>query len=222
MNTVLVVAAHTDDEVLGCGGTIARHADEGDAVYAVFIADGVSSRKHASQGDYSSRKIAAENARIILGIRKNYYLGFPDNRLDSIPLIEIIQPLEEIIQKMRPTIIYTHHHGDLNVDHRITHQATMTACRPMPGASIQAIYAFEVMSSTEWSTPIREPFVPTHYIEVTHHLKSKIEALKAYQVEMREAPHSRSFDHLESLAHHRGYSVGVVAAEAFATVRTIK
>ena len=220
--TVLIVAAHTDDEALGCGGTIARHVAEGDNVYAVFMADGVSSRAQADQNDLATRNAAAEYAREILGIRENFYLGLADNRLDSFPLIEVIQCLEPIIRKLQPNIIYTHHHGDLNVDHRITHQATLTACRPMPGSSIQAIYAFEVMSSTEWATPTAGPFVPNHYVDISDQLNTKIDALRAYQLEMRDAPHSRSIEHLAHLAHHRGHTVGVVAAEAFVTVRTVR
>lgn len=222
MKTVLIVAAHTDDEVLGCGGTIARHVAEGDVLYAVFIADGVSSRAQGGQDDLASRNAAAEHAREILGVRENFYLGLPDNRLDSLPLIEVIQRLEPIIRKLQPNIIYTHHHGDLNVDHRITHQAVLTACRPMPDSSVQAIYAFEVMSSTEWATPTAGPFVPNHYVDISDQLNTKIDALRAYQLEMRDAPHSRSIEHLRHLAHHRGHSLGMLAAEAFVTVRTVR
>jgi N-acetylglucosamine malate deacetylase 1 len=222
MNTVLVVVAHTDDEVLGCGGTIARHVDDGDAVYGIFIADGVSSRMDANQTDLATRNEAAENARIILGIKENFYLGLPDNRMDSIPLIDVVQKLEQIIDRLKPNIVYTHHHSDLNVDHQIAHQAVLTACRPVPGSGIQSIYTFEVMSSTEWAAPMSKPFVPDHYVEISYYLSTKNNALKAYELEMREAPHSRSFQHLEALARHRGHSVGVTAAEAFATVRTIR
>jgi LmbE family N-acetylglucosaminyl deacetylase len=220
--TVLIVAAHTDDEALGCGGTIARHVAEGDVVYAVFMADGVSARAQADRDDLANRNAAAEHAREILGIRENVYLGLPDNRLDSLPLIEVIQRLEPIVRQLQPNIIYTHHHGDLNVDHRITHQAVLTACRPMPGSHVQAIYAFEVMSSTEWATPTAESFVPNHYVDISDQLNAKMAALRAYQVEMRDAPHSRSIEHLTHLAHHRGHTVGVVAAEAFVGVRTVR
>jgi LmbE family N-acetylglucosaminyl deacetylase len=220
--TVLIVAAHTDDEALGCGGTIARHVAEGDIVYAVFMADGVTSRAQAGQDDLGNRNAAAEDARKILGISENFYLRLPDNRLDSLPLIEVIQHLEPIISKLQPNIIYTHHHGDLNVDHRITHQAVLTACRPMPGSSVQAIYAFEVMSSTEWATPTAEPFVPNHYVDISNQLETKLDALRAYRLEMRDAPHSRSIEHLVHLAHHRGHTMGLISAEAFIVVRTVK
>ena len=222
IKTILVVAAHSDDEALGCGGTIARHVSEGDIVYAIFVADGISSRDQAGQKDIENRTFAAERARNILGIRENFYLGLPDNRLDSLPLIEVVKGVEKILHKPKPNIIYTHHHGDLNVDHRVTHQAVMTACRPIPSSSVTEIYAFEVMSSTEWATPIAEPFVPNYYVDISSQLCIKSEALKAYQQEMREAPHSRSIEHSLYLAHHRGHSVGVVAAEAFMAVRTIR
>lgn len=219
--SVLIVAAHTDDEALGCGGTIARHVAEGDVVNAIFMADGVSSRTEATQDELVNRNAAAEHAREILGIRENVYLGLPDNRLDSLPLIEVIQRIEPIVRKLRPNIIYTHHHGDLNVDHRITHQAVLTACRPMPGCTVQAIYAFEVMSSTDWATPTAQPFIPNHYVDISAQLSTKLDAIKAYQLEMRDAPHSRSTEHLNMLARHRGYSVGMMAAEAFMTIRTL-
>ncbi len=221
-NCVLVVAAHTDDEALGCGGTIARHVAEGDTVYAIFMADGVTSRASAYQEDQLARNAAAECAKEILGIKENFYLGLPDNRMDSIPLINVVKKLEPIIEGLKPNIVYTHHHGDLNVDHHITHQAVMTTCRPVPGYSVRTIYAFEVMSSTDWSTPREKPFLPNTYINVTSYLEIKQAALKCYEIEMRHAPHSRSHENIEYLARHRGHNVGIHAAEAFELVRMIK
>jgi LmbE family N-acetylglucosaminyl deacetylase len=222
MKNILIVAAHTDDEALGCGGTIARHVAEGDNVYAVFMADGVTSRGEGEQKKLAERESASEHARQILGTRENFYLGLPDNRLDSLPLIEVIRRLEPIIGMLQSDTIYTHHNGDLNVDHRITHQAVMTACRPMPGSTVREIYAFEVMSSTEWATPTAEPFLANHFVDITNYLDTKLRALQAYKVEMRDAPHSRSVDHLDHLARHRGHTVGLAAAEAFVTVRTLR
>jgi LmbE family N-acetylglucosaminyl deacetylase len=220
-NCVLVVAAHTDDEALGCAGTIARHVAEGDTVHAVFMADGVTSRAGASQENLLGRNAAAEKARAILGITENFYLGMPDNRMDSIPLIDVVQKLEPFIDKLQPNIVYTHHLGDLNIDHRITHQAVMTACRPQPGSSVRAIYAFEVMSSTEWATATANPFLPNYFVDISKYLIKKNHALNAYHAEMRKTPHSRSTEHLKNLASHRGQSVGVLAAEAFMSIRVI-
>jgi LmbE family N-acetylglucosaminyl deacetylase len=218
---VLIVAAHCDDEVLGCGGTIARHVYEGDVVYTVFMTDGESSRPNADQNSLVIRYSAAEQARKILGIKENFFLNFPDNRLDSFPLIEVIKRLQLIIDQLRPNIIYTHHHGDLNIDHTITHRAVMTACRPLPGHSVREIYAFEVVSSTDWAAPFADPFIPNYYVDISSHLSKKLDALKAYEIEMREAPHSRNLEHLTQLAHHRGHTVGVIASEAFSMIRCL-
>ena len=221
MRTVLIVAAHTDDEALGCGGTIARHVAEGDTVYAVFLADGVTSRPDASTAQLDQRNSAAANAHEILGIKKVYMLGFPDNRMDGIPLLDLVQRLEEVLERVRPEIVYTHHFGDLNVDHRITHQATLTACRPIPRASVKEIYAFEVLSSTEWNTPGVTPFVPNVFVDISDYLDTKISALRAYELEMREEPHSRSIENAIRLAGLRGNTVGVKAAEGFSLVRAL-
>ena len=220
--TVVVVAAHSDDEALGCGGTIARHVAEGDTVHAVFMADGVSSRSGSAGEELRDRLAAARRAHEILGIQRVEYLGLPDNRMDSTPMLDIVKGLERVLQSMAPEIIYTHHHGDLNVDHRITHQAVMTACRPTPGATVRAIYGFEVLSSTEWATPQQDPFLPNAYVDISAFLETKLQAVRAYYTEMREHPHSRSIEHVECLARHRGYSVGVPAAEAFMVTRIVR
>ena len=221
MKKILVVAAHPDDEALGCGGTIARHAIEGDLVHLVLMADGVYSRSNITSEDFERRMAALKSAQSILGISSVDYLGLPDNRMDSIQLLDIVQKLEPIIENKQPTIVYTHHHGDLNIDHRITHEAVMTACRPMPNFSVKEIYGFEVMSSTEWASPIHSTFIPSFFVDISKQLPIKIKALEAYAEEMRSVPHSRSIKHIEVLARHRGYSIGVEAAEAFEVYRVI-
>ncbi len=220
--TVLIVAAHADDEALGCGGTIARHAAEGDSVYLVLMADGVNSRTGASEADMELRLSAADRTQQILGITEVHHLSFPDNRMDSIPLLDIVQELEPVVQRIAPSVIYTHHHGDLNIDHRRTQEAVMTACRPQPGCSVKEIYGFEVLSSTEWATPQTEPFTPTLYVDISAQFPAKLAALEAYAEEMRSTPHSRSVEHAEVLAQHRGYSIGVQVAEAFVVYRMIR
>lgn len=220
--TVLVVAAHADDEVLGCGGTLAKHVAAGDKVHVVFVADGVTSRGGAGQEDLVRRQRATESARNILGISTMAFLNLPDNRLDSLPLLDIVQPLEALIGKLAPEIIYTHHYGDLNVDHRLAHQAVMTACRPLPGGTVREILAFEVMSSTEWSSPGLAPFLPDLFVDISVHMEIKMQALEAYGLEIRVPPHSRSMEHMRSLSKHRGYCVGVDAAEAFMVMRVLR
>jgi len=134
-------------------------------------------------------------------------------------LTDISKGCEVKNSKINPEIVYTHHIGDLNVDHQVTHKVVMTACRPQPGFCVKTIYAFEVLSSTEWQTPSLVPFVPNVFIDITDYLSVKMDASKAYHKEMREVPHSRSLQHIELLAKHRGYTVGIHAAEAFMLVR---
>lgn len=220
--TVLIVAAHADDEALGCGGTVARHTAEGDEVHAIFMADGVNSRANSAVGYLPRRIAAARQAHKILGLQSVKYLEFPDNCMDSVPLLKIVQTLEAVIDTLSPQVIYTHHHGDLNIDHRITHSAVMTACRPQPEGTVREIFSFEVLSSTEWATPTQDPFLPNAFVDISDYLDQKIQALQAYQLEMRSAPHSRSIEHVECLARHRGNSVGVGAAEAFMLIRQIR
>lgn len=221
--TVLVVVAHADDEALGCGGTIARHVAAGDHVHVIFVADGVTSRLGAGGEEQARRQQAAENARKVLGISEISFLGFADNRLDSLPLLDIVQPLELCINKLAPKIVYTHHYGDLNVDHRVTHQAVMTACRPLPDATVREILTFEVMSSTEWSSVGWAPFLPNLFVNISAaQLEVKMRALEAYGLEMRDSPHSRSLEHMRCLAQHHGNCVGFDAAEAFMVIRQLR
>ena len=222
MKTILVVAAHADDEALGCGGTIAKHVASGDLVYVAFLADGVTSRLESNESDHYLRETAAENAQKIFGTKKYYMLGFPDNRMDSLGLLDIVQKLEKVVQEVQPQVVYTHHIGDLNIDHRITHQATMTACRPVPGSSVEEIYAFEVLSSTEWQSPGYLPFLPNVFVDISNFVEIKEQVLEKYSEEMRPAPHSRSIENCIRQNAVRGSSVGVLYAEAFECIRYIK
>jgi LmbE family N-acetylglucosaminyl deacetylase len=218
---VLVVAAHADDEVLGCGGAIARHVHDGDNVQVIFMADGVSSRKGEKSDHNIKRNQARDEALRILGVSGYIALDLPDNRMDSMPLLDIVQAIEPLVREIQPVRIYTHHQGDLNVDHRITHQAVLTACRPIPGACVREILCFEVMSSTEWAFPGLADFIPNAFIDIGGFLQVKMDALASYALEMHQPPHSRSLEHIKILAAHRGMSVGVDAAEAFALARAI-
>lgn len=221
-NKVLIIVAHSDDEALGCGGTIAKHTSQNDEVYAVFLADGVSSRPKSQIAEIEQRAKAAEKAAQLLGIKQSFTLGFPDNRMDSVPLLDIVQKIEAIIEHLQPNIIYTHHHGDLNIDHRVTHQAVLTACRPQPGFCVQKIYSFEVLSSTEWQDPQFAPFTPNVFVDISQQIQAKQQALEAYQIEMRPAPHSRSIENSLRQAALRGASIGVEYAEAFMLIREIQ
>lgn len=220
---VLVVVAHADDEVLGCGGTMALHSQQGDDVQVVILADGVSSRGIPNDNDYIDRECAAENSCKVLGIKPPIYLGLPDNKLDSLPLLDIVFKIESIVDQFSPEIIYTHNSTDLNIDHRITYQALMTACRPLPGSSVKKILSFEVLSSTEWSNDgLGTSFSPNYFVDVTTTANKKMEALQCYELEMRDFPHSRSFSVVQALMTYRGASVGITSAEAFSVQRIIK
>ncbi len=154
---LLVIVAHPDDEVLGCGGTIARLASEGQEVYCLILGEGITSRYDQRdtvvEDGLKQLKLEAEQAAKILGIKKAFFKNYPDNRFDTIPLLTIVKAIEEIKREIEPDIIYTHHQGDLNIDHQITFKAVLTACRPMKGQTVKEIYSFEVPSSTEWSSP---------------------------------------------------------------------
>lgn len=219
--TVLILAAHPDDEVLGCGGTMARFANEGSDVHVVFLADGVSARQTNSVSieintESCARRDAARFAGDILGVKSVIFGEFPDNRMDSIDLLDIVQFIERQVDFYKPEMIFTHHANDLNIDHRIVHQATMTACRPQPGHCVQTILFFEVQSSTEWQMPASASiFAPNWFVDITDYLDVRTRALEAYADEMRPWPHSRSLKAVEHLVHWRGATVGVIAAEAF-------
>ncbi len=220
---ILVVAAHPDDEALGCGGTIARHVDEGAEVQVLFLADGVGARGVSSNHiDYQARKSAAHSAAEKLGIRRIQFLGLPDNRLDNVDLLDVVKPIELLIRDFRPSLIFTHHGGDLNIDHRVSHAAVLTACRPQPGSSVSQILLFETPSSTEWGDPSIGPaFRPTLYVGIEEQMGRKMAALRCYEAEMRSFPHARSIQAIEALARIRGCTVGLPAAEAFVIFREI-
>lgn len=219
---ILVIAAHPDDEVLGCGGTIARHVNDGDQVYVLCMTNGVSARKKSSANDIKVRGLAAQKASNILGVAAFHSFSFPDNRLDSIDLLEIVSSLETILPQINPEIIYTHHFGDLNIDHQITYKAVLTACRPLPGSKIKEIYSFEIPSSTDWTYSNINHFLPNFFVDISPYMERKRLALNAYSIEMRESPHARSNNNIEAISVFRGNSVGVDFAEAFQVVRIIK
>ena len=137
-------------------------------------------------------------------------------------LLEVIKPVEALINELKPQVIYTQHGSDLNVDHRIVHQAVVTACRPAPGVCVRAIYGYETASSTEWTSPaMGDGFRPVHFVDISKTLARKRKALECYASEMRPFPHARSMEGVEALARWRGVSAGVEAAEAFTVVREI-
>jgi len=222
MRQVLVIAAHPDDEVLGCGGTMACHADQGDEVHLVILAEGVTSRDERGDGDALSEELATladctRRSSKVLGVKSILLHNFPDNRMDSLDQLDINKFVEKLIHEFQPEILYTHHVGDVNIDHRKIHEAVVTTCRPIPGNhQVETILFFETQSSTEWQPPGSSiPFVPDWFVDITDTFDQKLAALKKYESEMRPWPHARSIKAVEHLARWRGANIGVEAAEAF-------
>ncbi|OAB58145.1 GlcNAc-PI de-N-acetylase [Phormidium willei BDU 130791] len=219
----LVIAAHPDDEVLGCGGSIAAQNSQGNSVQVMFLADGVSSRGGEASAELQRRHDAAHTAAELLGIESVSFADFPDNQLDTVPLLRVVQRIEERITQYQPDTILTHHAGDVNIDHQCVHQAVITACRPQPGYPVKTLLFFEVPSSTEWQPPgSAAAFLPNWFIDISDTLERKLEALAAYSEELRDFPHPRSVEAVEALARWRGATVGVRAAEAFVLGRRIE
>lgn len=220
---VLVVAAHPDDEALGCGATIAKWARAGARVQIAFMTDGVGSRGIAEPGVQAARRVAARKAAQILGAAEPVFGDLPDNRCDGVPLLDIVQDVETLVRQFRPDTVLTHHAGDLNVDHQRVHEAVMTACRPQAGHPVRACLLFEVPSSTEWRAPgSGRDFAPAWFEDVSATLALKLQALEAYAGEMRPWPHPRSMPGVEALARWRGATVGCEAAEAFMLGRMLR
>lgn len=225
IKNALVVAAHPDDELLGEGGTVRRLADEGSRVHAVILAEGLTSRAEtrdeADMSELLKLQADARAAAEIVGYSSIEFCGFPDNRMDSLDLLDIIKKVSVFVEKYQPDTIFTHHHGDLNIDHRRTCEAVLTACRPVGEFSVKRIFAFETPSSTEWNYEYVEPFCPNVYFDITHSLQAKIEAMAKYRSENAQAPHPRSSESLKALAAYRGSNVGCEYAEGFMLLREV-
>ena len=204
---ILVIAAHPDDEVLGCGGSLLLHKIRKDEINIIFMSNGVSSRSKENFSEVIKRKKMAH---------------FPDNEMDKISLLTITKKIEKIIFKIKPTLIYTHSFSDLNIDHQKTFEATLTACRPQPKFSVKEIYSFEIPSSTGWHHYKLKKFNPNLYVDITKIIKKKCELLKIYSKEMRKPPHARSIKGLLNLSSYRGNQVGLKNAEAFEIIRILK
>jgi LmbE family N-acetylglucosaminyl deacetylase len=210
---ILVIAAHPDDELLGCGGTVALHAKAGDAVTAVIVCEGESLR-YGPNGVGQAEHM--RNAAAALGVADVRPLGFADQRLDTLTLTDIITPLERIVRDVRPQIVYCQYGGDANLDHAIVFKALLVATRPTE-PSIEAIYAFDTASSTEWGYP--RTFLPDTWVDVTATLEQKLAAMACYESELRDYPHPRSLEALRHRAHAWGNQACMDAAEVFMTVR---
>ena len=215
---VLIIAAHMDDEVLGCGGTICRHVEQGDEVHVCFVAN--RAYNHIYDKDLiGEEKKATKSAQKILGYHSSSFLDLNDEQLDA-KQIDLIVPIERVVQFWNPEIVYTHHRGDANQDHRAVFQASVIACRVISSQRIRRLLCYEVPSSTDQVAPFPEfAFYPNYYVNIGDSIEKKIRAMEAYVKEIREFPHPRSSEGLDVYAKKRGMEIGMRAAEAFMLVR---
>ena len=233
---VLIFVAHPDDEVLGMGGTILKHSQKGDYVKVVYLATGITSRRSTNfqnsvsyeQNENETNVIQKEIKDLhndakksckILKVKDLEFYDFPDNEMDSVPLLKIIKVIEKEIKEIKPDRIYTHHFHDLNVDHRTVYNAVLTATRPIE-TKVKELISFEVPSSTEWNYPIH--FSPNYFIGIKSQLSAKIKAMKAYKNEIRSFPHPRSVENLKNVSERWGSVSGEKVAEAFEIIRKIE
>jgi LmbE family N-acetylglucosaminyl deacetylase len=220
---ILIIVAHSDDETIGMGGTIVNHTKNGDKVFAVSMTNGVGSRDAQSKGDINKRAIAADKASRILGFEWLQAGKFSDNEMDKSSLIEVVKFIENIKNLLKPDIVYTHSSSDLNIDHRIVSEAVLTAFRPQPNEKCREIRAFEVSSATDYGhKSVTGSFYPNLFIDISDTWGEKLLALKEYASEMRDYPHTRSFEGIENLSKLRGNQVGLRQAEAFEIIRKIQ
>lgn len=219
---ILIVAAHPDDEVLGCFGTVAKLIKDGYEAYTLILSEGKTSRGKISQNELDLLQGEMLNANNLIGIKKVFAANFPDNAFDSVALLEIVKEIEKIKDKIMPEIIFTHHIGDMNIDHQITHKAVLTATRPMKEECVKTIYSMEVPSSTEWNSfSSQMAFVPNVFFEIDDTIDLKVDAMAQYKSELTEYPHPRSLKHLKELAKVNGTKVGLNYSENFMLIRSI-
>ncbi|WP_043262833.1 PIG-L deacetylase family protein [Streptomyces sp. CT34] len=220
MTRVMAVVAHPDDEVIGPGGTLAKHVRAGDDVHVLILAEGKTSRADdpdpagslAASGDETVASMAE------LGITRWTRLDLRDNQLDSYPLLELAQQVSAVVDEFAPEVVYTHHPGDLNIDHELTARACMIACRPHVSA-VRWLFAFATLSATDAGYAGRPPFEPSVHVDVTDTLETKLAAMRRYSSELRDFPHPRSLQAMRSQAELFGAAAGGAAAEAFSVIR---
>jgi len=222
---ILIIAAHPDDEVLGCGGTIPRLIKEGFEVYTLILGEGITSRddmrdRKRREEEITELKGEAKEANKILGVKEVFFYDFPDNRFDTVPFLDIVKVVEKVKNSINPEIIFTHYERDLNIDHQITYRAVITATRPLKKESVKEIYSFEISSSTEWRYPLN--FSPDVFFDISTTINIKIKALEKYKTELKKYPHPRSLEGVKLIAKNWGIKVGLEYAEAFKVVRILK
>jgi LmbE family N-acetylglucosaminyl deacetylase len=218
MKKVLVIAPHPDDEVLGCGGTMAKYASRGDDVYLCVATQAYT--PDWPENFIKGRKKEVSKANQILKVKKTFFLNFPTAKLDTIPQKDINEAIGRVIKETKSQIIFIPHQGDLHSDHKIIFLSSLVATRPDRHSFIEQVLSYETLSETEWGNPIY-PFLPNIYEDISEFLEKKIEAMDAYKSEIKEYPHARSSDRIRCLAGRRGSEANLKFAESFLLIREI-
>jgi N-acetylglucosamine malate deacetylase 1 len=217
---ILVIAPHPDDEVLGCGGVIARHTARGDRVHVVVVSRGAPDIFPPEIIEETRTELAA--AHQLLGIEQVHFLDFPAPRLDTLPGHVLADRLSRIVREFQPRTVYTPHWGDLHTDHKAVYWATMVAARPNGAHRVDRLLCYETLSETEWGAPPADnAFIPNVFVDISQFLPVKLQAMACYRTQLKEHPDSRSLRSIEALATFRGAIVGLPAAEAFVLVREV-
>ncbi len=218
-NKILIVAAHPDDEVLGCGGTL-NQIKNNNIIKIIFLTNGVSARSKNNKL-IAKRKKECMKVMKFLNVKKTSFYNLPDNQLDKIPLLKIVKIIEKEIKKFNPSIIFTHTENCLNIDHVTIFNSVITACRPIKKNNVKAVISFEVPSSTNWKVSQKKKFNPNFYFDIKNNINDKIKCLEIYKSELKKYPHSRSSKGLKIFAQYRGLESGLKFAEAFEIKRII-
>ncbi|MCB0478272.1 MAG: PIG-L family deacetylase [Crocinitomicaceae bacterium] len=226
---ILLVVAHPDDELLGPGASMNRLIQDFNAIVRVLIlGEGITSRSDVRDQEKWKEQLAEhkkniESAAKQIGFEKVITYNFPDNRFDSVDLLDLIKTIEKEKEEFNPDVIFTHHGGDVNIDHKRTFEAVHTSIRPMQSENVKMLFTFETASGTEWIPSTDERvFKPNFYVEISEtNLQAKIKGMESYTFEKRSYPHPRSPESLRILAQYRGQTVGVHMAEAFCLVRSL-
>ena len=232
---VLIIAAHPDDEILGMGGTIVKHTSQKDNVTIIYMATGITARRTPLKPEYEIKDIPkkvldewqkdieklrndSKKSAKLLKVKNVRFYDFPDNEMDGIHLLKVVKIIEKEIKTLKPDRIYTNHYSDLNVDHKVVFNATLTACRPS-GSPVKELFSFEVLSSTDWSYPYN--FNPNYFVNIEKHIDKKIKAMELFHGELRKFPHPRSSENIKHVARRWGSVSGFKDAEAFELIRHI-
>lgn len=220
---ILVVGAHPDDEILGCGATLGILSKERNIIHSLILGEGITARDQIRKTQVKKLRKNGKKANLTIGIDHIEFFNFPDNKFDSVPLLSLVKVVEKKVKDFEPDIIYTHHFSDLNIDHQLTYQAILTACRPQPDFNYPDIISFFIPSSTDWNIP--NPcfgFSPNIFVNVKKTIELKLDALRQYESEMKNYPHSRSLESIRTFSKYWGNRVGLEYVEPFVLVRSIR